>query len=250
MNRVRWAPEIAVLARCDFIIEAIFERANLKKTKLAEIAELADPAATIASNTTTLPISDLALACRRPERFLGTHFFAPVDRMELLEIVVGEKTAPATIERALLLAKALEKTPMIVRDGPGFFTSRVVAAYLQEALFMVREGISPWMIDNVAQNAGMVLGPLTVADLMSLDLLVDIFESLVQTPTRCGERRQGVHQNPERIYESVTFGKEKRSRHLRVRLPARSASTRSPLTICLHRRPPRPHRTRSNDACS
>jgi 3-hydroxyacyl-CoA dehydrogenase/enoyl-CoA hydratase/3-hydroxybutyryl-CoA epimerase len=180
LNRVRWAPEIAVLSRCDFIIEAIFERENLKKTKLAEIAELADPAATIASNTTTLPISDLALACSHPERFLGTHFFAPVDRMELLEVVVGEKTAHATVERALLLAKTLQKTPVVVRDGPGFFTSRVVAAYLQEALLMVREGISPWTIDNVARNAGMVLGPLTMADLMSLDLLVDIFETLAR----------------------------------------------------------------------
>jgi 3-hydroxyacyl-CoA dehydrogenase / enoyl-CoA hydratase / 3-hydroxybutyryl-CoA epimerase len=180
LKRVRWHPEIAALAPCDFIIEAIFERADLKKTKLAEIAALADPAAIIASNTTTLPISDLASACHHPERFLGTHFFAPVDRMELLEIVIGEKTAPETTDRAILLAKTLEKTPIIVRDGPGFFTSRVVAAYLQEALFMVREGISPWTVDNVAQNAGMILGPLTVADLMSLDLLAHIFESLAQ----------------------------------------------------------------------
>ncbi|MBV9642509.1 MAG: hypothetical protein JO334_02955 [Verrucomicrobia bacterium] len=180
LNRVRWATEISVLAKCDFIVEAIFERANLKKANLAEIARLADPLATIASNTTTLPISELALACKRPERFLGTHFFAPVNRMELLEIVVGEKTSPETVDRALLLAKALEKTPIIVRDGPGFFTSRVVAAYLQEALFMVQEGISPWMIDNVARNAGMILGPLAVADLMSLELLSDIFESLAK----------------------------------------------------------------------
>ena len=79
----------------------------MKKTKLAEIAALADPAAIIASNTTTLPISDLASACHHPERFLGTHFFAPVDRMELLEIVVGEKTAPETTDRAILLAKGL-----------------------------------------------------------------------------------------------------------------------------------------------
>jgi 3-hydroxyacyl-CoA dehydrogenase/enoyl-CoA hydratase/3-hydroxybutyryl-CoA epimerase len=180
LTRVRWAPEITDLARCDFIVEAVFEHANLKKAKLAEIAGLADPAAIIASNTTTLPISDLALVCNRPERFLGTHFFAPVDRMELLEIVVGEKTAPETIDRALLLGKALEKTPIIVRDGPGFFTSRVVAAYLQEALFMVREGFPPWMVDNVARNAGMILGPLAMADLMSLDLLTDIFESLAK----------------------------------------------------------------------
>jgi 3-hydroxyacyl-CoA dehydrogenase / enoyl-CoA hydratase / 3-hydroxybutyryl-CoA epimerase len=180
LKRVRWDPQIAALAPCDFIIEAIFERVDLKKAKLAEIAALADPAAIIASNTTTLPISDLASACHYPERFLGTHFFAPVDRMELLEIVVGEKTAPATINRALWFARNLEKTPIIVRDGPGFFTSRVVAAYLQEALFMVREGISPWTVDNVAQNAGMILGPLTVADLMSLELLAHIFESLAQ----------------------------------------------------------------------
>jgi 3-hydroxyacyl-CoA dehydrogenase/enoyl-CoA hydratase/3-hydroxybutyryl-CoA epimerase len=180
LTRVHWDPGIAALAPCDFIIEAIFERADLKKTKLAEIAALADPAAIIASNTTTLPISDLASACHHPERFLGTHFFAPVDRMELLEIVVGEKTASETTDRAMQLAKALKKTPIIVRDGPGFFTSRVVAAYLQEALLMVWEGISPWTIDNVAKNAGMILGPLTVADLMSLDLLTHIFESLAQ----------------------------------------------------------------------
>jgi 3-hydroxyacyl-CoA dehydrogenase/enoyl-CoA hydratase/3-hydroxybutyryl-CoA epimerase len=180
LTRVHWDPGTAALAPCDFIIEAIFERADLKKSKLAEIAALVDPAAIIASNTTTLPISDLASACHHPERFLGTHFFAPVDRMELLEIVLGEKTASETMDQALKLAKALKKTPIIVRDGPGFFTSRVVAAYLQEALFMVREGISPWTIDNVAQNAGMILGPLTVADLMSLDLLTHIFESLAQ----------------------------------------------------------------------
>ena len=167
-------------AYCDFIIEAVFERVDLKKAQIAKIAALAAPSAIIASNTTTIPISDLALACRYPERFIGTHFFAPVDRMELLEVVIGEKTSPETIDRAMLLATGLAKTPIVVRDGPGFFTSRVVAAYLQEALFMMRDGISPWMIDNVAQNAGMILGPLTVIDLMSLDLLADIFESLAK----------------------------------------------------------------------
>ena len=178
LDRIYRTLEIGSLARCDFIVEAIFERASLKKAMLAEIAALIDPQAVLASNTTTLPVSDLASACIYPERFLGMHFFAPVDRMELVEIVVGEKTAPETIESALVLAKALGKAPVIVRDGPGFFTSRVVAAYLQEALFLLREGVSPWLIDNAAQNAGMILGPLTVADLTSLDLLTDIFESL------------------------------------------------------------------------
>jgi 3-hydroxyacyl-CoA dehydrogenase/enoyl-CoA hydratase/3-hydroxybutyryl-CoA epimerase len=180
LNRVSWSSEMVGFAHRDFVVEAVFERADLKKAQIAKIAALAAPSTIIASNTTTIPISDLALACHNPERFIGTHFFAPVDRMELLEIVVGEKTSPETIDRAVLLATGLAKTPIVVRDGPGFFTSRVVAAYLQEALFMMREGISPWMIDHVAQNAGMILGPLTVIDLMSLDLLADIFESLAK----------------------------------------------------------------------
>jgi 3-hydroxyacyl-CoA dehydrogenase / enoyl-CoA hydratase / 3-hydroxybutyryl-CoA epimerase len=178
LDRVHWSSEIKRLAECDLIVEAIFEDASLKKAKLAEVSDLAGSTAIIASNTTTLPISDLALSCDRPQRFIGMHFFAPVDRMELLEVVIGEKTASDTCNAALLFARQLGKTAIVVHDGPGFFTSRVVAAYLQEALFMVREGVSPWMIDNVAQNAGMILGPLTVADLMSLDLLKSILDSL------------------------------------------------------------------------
>ena len=169
---------VDAFAECDFVVEAIYERSDLKKAALAQISAIVDPQVTLASNTTTLPISDLATAVRNPERFLGTHFFAPADRMELLEIVRGERTSSPAVARALQLGGLMRKVPVIVRDGPGFFTSRVVMAYIQEALFMLREGISPWLIDNVAQNAGMLLGPLTVADLTSLDLLANIFESL------------------------------------------------------------------------
>jgi 3-hydroxyacyl-CoA dehydrogenase / enoyl-CoA hydratase / 3-hydroxybutyryl-CoA epimerase len=169
---------IKAFAECEFVVEAIFERPDLKKAALHEISAVVDSATVLASNTTTLPISDLAKAVEKPERFLGTHFFAPADRMELLEIITGETTSDETVNRALLVASMLGKTPVVVRDGPGFFTSRVVMAYIQEALLMLGEGASPWLIDNVAQNAGMVLGPLTVADLTSLDLLANIFESL------------------------------------------------------------------------
>jgi 3-hydroxyacyl-CoA dehydrogenase / enoyl-CoA hydratase / 3-hydroxybutyryl-CoA epimerase len=169
---------INAFAECEFIVEAIFERPDLKKAALCELSSVVDSRTVIASNTTTLPISDLAKAVENSERFLGTHFFAPADRMELIEIIVGETTSGETVDRALLLARMMYKTPVVVRDGPGFFTSRVVMAYVQEALLMLREGASPWLIDNVAQNAGMILGPLTVADLTSLDLLANIFESL------------------------------------------------------------------------
>ncbi len=180
VRRVNWSSEIRSLVQCDLIIEAIFEDETLKKAKIAEISAMVGSNAIIASNTTTLPISNLATACTLPERFIGTHFFAPVDRMELLEVVVGDKTAPDTLNAALLFGRQLGKTSVVVRDGPGFFTSRVVAAYLQEALFMVREGVSPSLIDNVAQNAGMILGPLAVTDLMSLDLFKSILESLAR----------------------------------------------------------------------
>jgi 3-hydroxyacyl-CoA dehydrogenase/enoyl-CoA hydratase/3-hydroxybutyryl-CoA epimerase len=169
---------INAFADCEFIVEAIFERPDLKKAALSEISTVVDSRTVLASNTTTLPISELATAVSNPDRFLGAHFFAPADRMELLEIIMGETTSREAVDRALQLAGVMSKTPIVVRDGPGFFTSRVVMAYIQEALLMLREGISPWLIDNVAQNAGMVLGPLTVADLTSLDLLANIFESL------------------------------------------------------------------------
>jgi 3-hydroxyacyl-CoA dehydrogenase/enoyl-CoA hydratase/3-hydroxybutyryl-CoA epimerase len=177
-DRIGPTTSIDPLAQCEFVVEAIYEHADLKKAVLAEISAVVDPQAVLASNTTTLPISDLASAVRNPERFLGTHFFAPADRMELLEIVKGERTSSQAVARALQLAGLMRKTPIIARDGPGFFTSRVVMAYVQEALFMLREGISPWLIDNVAQNAGMLLGPLTLADLTSLDLLANIFDTL------------------------------------------------------------------------
>jgi 3-hydroxyacyl-CoA dehydrogenase / enoyl-CoA hydratase / 3-hydroxybutyryl-CoA epimerase len=175
---IQLSTSVSSLAECEFVVEAIFERLDLKKAALAEISAVVDSRAILGSNTTTLSISDLATAVRNPGRFLGTHFFAPAERMDLLEIIRGETTSSETIGRVLQLAGQMRKIPVIVRDGPGFFTSRVVMAYVQEALLMLREGVSPWFVDNVARNAGMPLGPLTVADLTSLDLLANIFESL------------------------------------------------------------------------
>jgi 3-hydroxyacyl-CoA dehydrogenase/enoyl-CoA hydratase/3-hydroxybutyryl-CoA epimerase len=173
---VELGSDIRVFSNCDFIIEAIFEQPDLKKSMLQKIAKLTST--TLASNTTTLPITDLATVCPSPERFIGTHFFAPVDRMDLLEIILGNNTSEQALKQALNLAVRLRKTPIVVRDGPGFFTSRVVMAYLQEAFFLLGEGVAPLLIDNVAQNAGMPIGPLTMADLTTLDLLEKIFESL------------------------------------------------------------------------
>jgi 3-hydroxyacyl-CoA dehydrogenase / enoyl-CoA hydratase / 3-hydroxybutyryl-CoA epimerase len=178
IGRVQPANQIGELRDCGFVIEAVFERLEIKREVLAAVSAELGPAAILASNTTTFPISELAKSMPRPENFIGTHFFAPVEQMDLLEIILGEETSEQTKKLALGLASQLNKVPLVVRDGPGFYTSRVVMAYIQEALLMLAEGISPSLIDNAARNAGMVLGPLAMADLTSLDLLADIFRSL------------------------------------------------------------------------
>jgi 3-hydroxyacyl-CoA dehydrogenase/enoyl-CoA hydratase/3-hydroxybutyryl-CoA epimerase len=178
IGRVHPASQISDLRDCGFVVEAVFERLETKKEVLAAVSAELSPATILASNTTTFPISELAKSVRQPENFIGTHFFAPVEQMDLLEVILGEETSDQTKQLALGLASRLNKVPLVVRDGPGFYTSRVVMSYIQEALLMLAEGISPSLIDNAARNAGMILGPLAMADLTSLDLLADIFRSL------------------------------------------------------------------------
>lgn len=180
IGRIHGAPDFRPLAEADIVIEAVFERLEVKAEVLRQAGRLLRPGAILASNTTTLPISRLAELTPEPARFLGCHFFAPVDRMNLLEIIRGERTGTDAVARALQLASGLGKIPVIVNDGPGFFTSRVVMAYLQEAFFLLEEGADPWLIDNTALNTGMIIGPLAMADLTSLDLLRDIYLSLAR----------------------------------------------------------------------
>jgi 3-hydroxyacyl-CoA dehydrogenase/enoyl-CoA hydratase/3-hydroxybutyryl-CoA epimerase len=177
-SRLQLTQQLDDLSRCEFVIEAVFERFDVKTDLLKRVSSILPKQAIVASNTTTFPISELATATPDPGRFIGTHFFAPVEQMELLEIILGHQTTGATLDRALALAKALGKTPVVVKDGPGFYTSRVVMAYVQEALFMLAEGASPSLVDQCARNAGMIIGPLAMADLTSLELLADIFRNL------------------------------------------------------------------------
>jgi len=179
-SRLQLTQQLDDLSRCEFVIEAVFERFDVKTDLLKRVSSILPKQAIVASNTTTFPISELATATADPGRFIGTHFFAPVEQMELLEIILGHQTTGATLNRALALAKALGKTPVVVKDGPGFYTSRVVMAYVQEALFMLAEGASPYLVDQCARNAGMIIGPLAMADLTSLELLADIFRNLLK----------------------------------------------------------------------
>ncbi len=154
----------------DLVIEAVFENQELKEEVFGRIEQVAAPDALLGSNTSTLPISGLAHAVSRPEDFIGLHFFSPVDKMPLLEIVVGEKTSDATIAKALDVAAKIKKTPIVVNDSRGFFTSRVIGTFMGEAVAMLAEGAPAASIEQAGLQAGYPTGPLALFDEVSLTL--------------------------------------------------------------------------------
>jgi 3-hydroxyacyl-CoA dehydrogenase/enoyl-CoA hydratase/3-hydroxybutyryl-CoA epimerase len=158
----------------DLVIEAVFENREIKAevTKRAE-AQLA-PGAIFGSNTSTLPITGLAEASVRPEDFIGIHFFSPVDKMMLVEVILGEKTGEAAIAKSLDYILKIKKTPIVVNDGRGFYTSRCFATYVAEGLAMLEEGYAPALIDNIGRMTGMPRGPLEMHDDVALDLSVKV----------------------------------------------------------------------------
>ena len=171
----------------DLVIEAVFENREIKAdvTKRAE-AQLA-PGAVFGSNTSTLPITGLAEASVRPEDFIGIHFFSPVDKMMLVEIILGEKTGEAAIAKSLDYVMKIKKTPIVVNDGRGFYTSRCFGTYVAEGMAMLEEGYAPALIDNIGRMTGMPRGPLEMHDDVALDLSVKIAK---QTALDLGDKYQ------------------------------------------------------------
>jgi 3-hydroxyacyl-CoA dehydrogenase/enoyl-CoA hydratase/3-hydroxybutyryl-CoA epimerase len=167
------------LAGCDLIIEAVFEKRELKAQVTKEAEPFLAPGGIMASNTSTLPISGLAEATAAPERFIGLHFFSPVDRMELVEIIKGRKTSAETLARAYDYVLQIGKTPIVVNDSRGFFTSRTFGTFVQEGCAMLAEGIPAAVIENAARQAGMPVGPLEVVDQTSLALSVAVMEQTI-----------------------------------------------------------------------
>jgi 3-hydroxyacyl-CoA dehydrogenase/enoyl-CoA hydratase/3-hydroxybutyryl-CoA epimerase len=161
---------------CDLVIEAVFENRSLKAHVTQEAEAVMNAAGVFASNTSTLPISGLAQASVRPAQFVGLHFFSPVDKMRLVEIIKGAQTDDETLARAYDYVLALGKTPIVVNDGRGFFTSRVFGTYVMEGAAMLGEGIPAALIEHAALAAGMPVGPLAVMDETSLSLSVHVME--------------------------------------------------------------------------
>tara|TARA_Y100000385_G_scaffold285643_1_gene345947 strand:+ start:72 stop:2231 length:2160 start_codon:yes stop_codon:yes gene_type:complete len=177
LSKIHPTDDPSAVEGSDLIIEAVFENPELKAkvTKQTEAVLAADKV--YGSNTSTIPITQLALASERPENFIGIHFFSPVDKMPLVEIIKGEKTGPKAIAAAVDYTVAIGKIPIVVNDSRGFFTSRCFGTFVSEGMFLLEEGVPAAMIENVAKTKGMPVGPLAVQDEVSLTLGMHVYES-------------------------------------------------------------------------
>jgi 3-hydroxyacyl-CoA dehydrogenase / enoyl-CoA hydratase / 3-hydroxybutyryl-CoA epimerase len=160
----------SLLQGCDLVIEAVFENRKIKEQVYAEALQHISKDTIIGSNTSTLPISGLAQSLPNPNQMIGIHFFSPVDRMELVEVILGEQTDDRSLAKALDFLKQLNKTPIVVNDGRGFYTTRCVISYINEGLQMITEGIPAPLIENGAKMLGMPVGPLALIDEIAIEL--------------------------------------------------------------------------------
>jgi len=176
LSRIHATDQVADLAGCDLIIEAVFERRDLKAKVTQEAEPLLASGGFFASNTSTLPISGLATASAHPDKFIGIHFFSPVDKMKLVEIIRGKKTDDDTVARAFDYVQALGKIPIVVNDSRGFYTSRTFGTFVMEGAAMLGEGIPAAAIENAGIQCGMPVGPLAVLDETALSLSVHVLD--------------------------------------------------------------------------
>jgi len=186
LSRITATDSVEALQGCDLIIEAVFENRELKARVTQEAEPMLAPGGFFASNTSTLPITGLAKASKRPEKFVGIHFFSPVDKMKLVEIIRGKQTDDETVARAFDYVQAIGKIPIVVNDSRGFFTSRVFGTFVMEGAAMVGEGIPAAVVEQAGLQAGMPVGPLAVLDETALSLSVHVLDQ-----TRADIRAEG-----------------------------------------------------------
>ncbi|HEY7382246.1 MAG TPA: 3-hydroxyacyl-CoA dehydrogenase NAD-binding domain-containing protein [Beijerinckiaceae bacterium] len=177
LGRITPSADYGDLKDCDLIVEAVFEDPKVKGEAIAKAEAVLAPDAIFASNTSTLPISGLAKGSKRPDQFVGIHFFSPVEKMMLVEIIMGKQTGEAALAVALDYVRAIKKTPIVVNDSRGFFANRCVTAYLLEGHLMLTEGVPPAMIENAGRMAGMPVGPLSLNDEVAVDLALKILKA-------------------------------------------------------------------------
>ncbi|MGB3500448.1 MAG: 3-hydroxyacyl-CoA dehydrogenase NAD-binding domain-containing protein [Mesorhizobium sp.] len=172
--------DYALLEGCDMVIEAVFEDSAVKKEATEKAEAVLKSSAVFASNTSTIPITSLAVNSKRPKNFVGIHFFSPVDKMMLVEVILGKKTGDKAVAMAIDYVAAIKKTPIVVNDTRGFYVNRCVLRYMAEAFQMLIEGVPPAMIENAAKMAGMPVGPLALTDETAIDLAQKIMKQTIK----------------------------------------------------------------------
>jgi 3-hydroxyacyl-CoA dehydrogenase/enoyl-CoA hydratase/3-hydroxybutyryl-CoA epimerase len=177
LARINPTADYVELQGCDLLIEAVFEDRKVKEEAIGRAQNVIGDQTIFGSNTSTLPITSLAAAAKDRTRFIGIHFFSPVERMRLVEIIRGKQTGDVALGGALDYVRAIGKTPIVVNDSRGFYTSRVVGTYLREGHLMLSEGVPPAMIENVGRMAGMPVGPLALTDEVAVDLAWKILKA-------------------------------------------------------------------------
>jgi 3-hydroxyacyl-CoA dehydrogenase/enoyl-CoA hydratase/3-hydroxybutyryl-CoA epimerase len=177
LARITPTGDYGALKDCDLVIEAVFERRDVKAQAIKKAQDVIGDKVIFGSNTSTLPITSLANEFKDPGRFIGIHFFSPVEKMMLVEIISGKSTGDAALATAMDYVRAIKKTPIVVNDSRGFYTSRVVGTYIREGHLMLSEGVPPAMIENVARMAGMPVGPLALNDEVAVDLAWKILQA-------------------------------------------------------------------------
>ena len=174
LDRITATTEANDFKGCDLVIEAVFEDPSLKAQVFGEIQDVVNSDALLCSNTSTLPITDLAEGVNRPDDFIGLHFFSPVDKMPLVEIIRGAKTNDVAVAKALDVVMQIRKTPIVVNDSRGFYTSRVIGTMVMEGLAMLGEGVHPMSVERAATQAGYPVGTLQLSDELNMELMAKI----------------------------------------------------------------------------
>lgn len=195
LDRIRPTADVADFEGVDFVIEAVFESTELKHKVFQEIEDIVTPDALLGSNTSTLPITVLATGVKRQQDFIGIHFFSPVDKMPLVEIIKGEKTSDEALARVYDYTLAIKKTPIVVNDSRGFFTSRVIGTFVNEAIAMLGEGIEPATIEQAGSQAGYPAPPLQLTDELNMKLMQKIAKETEEAAKR-GDAAMGAERHP------------------------------------------------------
>ncbi len=212
LARITPTADYGLLKDVDLVVEAVFEDRKVKAEAIAKTEAVIGEKAVFGSNTSTLPITSLAEESKRPANFIGIHFFSPVDKMMLVEIIMAKKTSDAALAVALDYVRAIKKTPIVVNDSRGFYTSRVVGTYIREGHLMLTEGVPAAMVENVGRMAGMPVGPLSLNDEVAVDLAWKILKATEADAVAAGKDPAAVGADPRQkaLLEEMV---EKRGRY-------------------------------------